>query len=204
MIQTRIDRQRGCGWRKPGGLYLVAPSTGEKCGALPVALTRCPCCDAGIKPSRSWTWVQADALLGPATAACPELHGMTTERCWNCPARTIKGRHGLLWIGEAFYPTPEHWMQEVRAQGISRRIPAVPKGFKIGETWVLVAHRKAIRNADGTYTPGLFQMFRPSAVEYVVKGSETSETLAALEKRGITPVAVTRDDSGLFTPQVEE
>jgi hypothetical protein len=204
MIQQRTDRQRGCGWRKPGGLYLAAPATGVQCGALPLALTRCPCCDAGIKPSRSWTWVQVDALLGPAVAACPIGQTPPFGDCNRCAANFIRGRHGLLWIGEAFYPTPEYWMQEARAQGISRRIPAVPKGFVVGETWVLVAHRKAIRNADGTYTPGLFQMFRPSAVEYVVKGSETSETLVALEKRGITPVAVTRDDSGLFTPQVEE
>jgi hypothetical protein len=27
--------------------------------------------------------------------------------------------------------------------GISRRIPAIPKGFQVGETWVAFAHRKA-------------------------------------------------------------
>ena len=31
-------------------------------------------------------------------------------------------------------------------------------------------------------------MFKPSAVEYVVKGTETEEELQDLTKRGITPV----------------
>jgi hypothetical protein len=42
------------------------------------------------------------------------------------------------------------------------------------------------------YTPGIFHMFKPSAVEYVVKGDESDEKLADLEKRGITPVKVER------------
>jgi hypothetical protein len=174
-----------------------------------VELTRCPTCDHGIKPTRGWTWVDVGPLLGPAVALCSDgesaegagrfaEYGGASRGCHHCPANLLRGKHGLLWIGEQFYPTPEHWLQEVRAQGISRRIVAVPKAFKLGETWVLAAHRKAIRNSDGTYTPGIFQLFRPSAVEYVVKGSETPEELAALEKRGITPVAVQRDDGGLF------
>jgi hypothetical protein len=137
--------------------------------------------------------------------------------CSVCPLSRPLGRCGLLWIGEQFYPTPGHWLREANGQGISRRIPAVPKDFVLGQTWVLCAHRKAIEeecpvcsevmracDADrvslsdcprckGTgivYTAGIFHVWRPSAIEYVVKGDETDEQLAALEKRGITPVKV--------------
>lgn len=207
MPQVRHDKQRGCGWRKAGGLYLVAPATGSPCGALPIPLTRCPCCDAGIKPSRGWTWITVEPLLAPAVALCGkyghlvEPKPFTADSCAKCPANSIRGRHGLLWIGEQFYPTPDDWRREVREQGISRRISALPNEFVLGTHWVLVAHRKAIRNAqDGTYTPGVFQMFKPQAVEYVVRGNESAAQLAALEKRGVTPVEVKRD-GGLFDGQ---
>jgi hypothetical protein len=31
-IVTRIDRKRGCGFRKPGGLYLCSDGAGRECG----------------------------------------------------------------------------------------------------------------------------------------------------------------------------
>jgi len=214
-IQTRRDSKRGCGWRKPGGLYLVAEGTGRPCGALPIPLTRCPTCDCGIKPSRGWAWLTVDPLLGPAVALCkgaPVMDGIersvpdaSRRSCSRCPANNITGRHGLLWIGEQFYKTPQDWLEEATTQGISRRISTLPKGFKLGEHWVLVAHRKVILNPDGTYTPAIFQMFKPSAVEYITFGDETEEEIEALEKRGITPVKVERvAPVDLFTEQAED
>ena len=215
ITETRIDQKRGCGWRKPGGLYLVGPETGQPCGLLPVPLDRCPCCDQGIKPTRGWTWIDVPQLLAGRecrTAGDP-FAPQSKGWCYACPARQLKGRHGLLWIGEAFYPTPADWLKEAHEQGISRRLHQLPRGFKVGETWVLVAHRKAIANeahvweeGDGTrhieeagFTPGVFQMFKPTAVEYVVKGGETDEELEAMVKRGLTPVKVVHDDGTLFS-----
>jgi hypothetical protein len=97
---------------------------------------------------------------------------------------------GLLWIGERFYATPADFMRETATQGVSRRISAVPKDFRIGETWVWIAHRKCIANADGTFTAGVFQAFRPQAIEYVVRGDETDEEIDRMMKRGISPVQV--------------
>lgn len=57
MIQTRYDQQRGCGWRTPGGLYLMAGGVAAPCGKLPLPLTTCPTCSAGVKFARGWTWV---------------------------------------------------------------------------------------------------------------------------------------------------
>jgi hypothetical protein len=38
-------------------------------------------------------------------------------------------------------------MSEAARMGVSRRITAVPRDFKVGETWVLLGHRKAIEKA---------------------------------------------------------
>lgn len=80
-------------------------------------------------------------------------------------------------------------------QGVSRRLPgnSLPHGFVIGETWVMLAHRKGSENQ----TPAIFHAFKPAAVEYIVTGQETDKELAALGKRGITPVIVKREQEEL-------
>lgn len=208
MITIR-EGKRGCGYRKAGGLYLVSPGAGQACGLLPIPLTVCPTCGHGIKFARGWTWINVAALVAMNPNGCQMDGG-----CGSCPLADANiQRAGLLWIGEQFYKTPEAWEKEAREMGVSRRIKAVPRGFVIGETWVAVAHiraipstfslsggevgvspyatRKAKKEADKVlWTPGIFRLFKPTAVQYVVKGTETDEELADLEKRGITPVRV--------------
>jgi hypothetical protein len=119
------------------------------------------------------------------------------------------GKVGLLWIGEQFYPTPADFSDEAARLGISRRISSIPKDFEVGKTWVALAHRKAIQRVcecggkedcadcggDGVQSiPAIFRMFRPEAIEYVVKGTESDGELEAMEKRGITPVRVVHAD----------
>jgi hypothetical protein len=53
-------------------------------------------------------------------------------------------RAGLLWIGAKFYKSAEAFDREAAELGVSRRISAIPRGFKMGETWILFAHPKAI------------------------------------------------------------
>jgi len=191
-MEIRHEKPRGCGRRKPGGLYLVAPGDGVPCCKLPFKLDVCPTCRAGIKPSRGWTWVDGDALLGYAACTDP------LPRRTPCPAAQPMGQVGLLWVGEKFYPTPADFTREAADMGISRRIPALPKGFKLGETWVFLAHRKGISMCleaeDGTqeevFYPAIFRIFKPTAVEYVVRGDETPGELEKLIDRGITPVKV--------------
>lgn len=202
------DQKRGCGWRKAGGLYLRADGAAASCGKLPLPLCKCPTCGAGIKFARSWTWVDAKAL--GSTAVCKEQ----SQSCAVCPLGGVIERAGLLWIGEKFYKTPGDFTSEARDQGISRRLPQVPKDFKVGVTWVLVAHRKTIvrpcddcsnkepcdncppcaacGGAGVLYTPAIFAAFKPSRIEYVVKEGDTEEKLERLVKRGITPVRIVR------------
>lgn len=203
-IEVRHDRQRGCGWRKEGGLYLIAGGIGEPCGKLPLPLEKCPTCSHGIKFTRGWTWVNGDVLFSQVDCKT------NNDSCLSCPLLTPNAqleKCGLIWIGEAFYKTPADWLREAREQGISRRLATVPNDFVVGETWVMVAHLKAIAEAckepdvrqckicEGScwhYTPAVFQIFKPTAIEYVVKGDETEEELERLVKRGITPVRIER------------
>lgn len=216
-VPTLREGPRGCGHRKAGGLYIVADGIGGACGKLPLPLHRCPTCDGGIKPSRGWTWITPSALFADVRCAAPP------KQCIGC---TLSGtlspmdgsKHGLLWIGESFYPTPGDWLREVRQMGVSRRIAAFPKGLVPGETWVFVAHRlaadvpcdctvddpavsgsvtcdpdPACESCGGLGTvkgPGVFHVFLAEQVQYVVHGDETERELDEYVKRGIVPVHV--------------
>jgi len=187
-IEIKFESKRGCGYRSPGGLYFMGGKFGEPCGKLPIPLTVCPCCRAGIKFSRGFQ------LVGTALV---EDHQCASTECKECPVwnNPKLDKYGLMWVGEKFYPRPEDFMKEGNRQGISKRIASVPREFTVGEDWILLAHRKAITPVpdDGQRTPGIFQAFQPTHIEYVVKGTETEEELEALVKRGITPVKVVRD-----------
>lgn len=198
-IQVRHDKRRGCGWRVPGGTYVVSTGVARACGLLPVPLEKCPTCSGGIKPSRGWTWIDFEALIAHAGIDCKSEQ----QHCLGCPFRTAAfgEQQGLLWVGGSFYKRPEDWTAEAIAQGVSRRISSVPLDFKVGETWVLVAHRQAIlrheaiildgeTKQEAEYTAAIFHAFKPTAIEFVVKGDETEEELERLVKRGITPIRV--------------
>ena len=202
-----VEAKRGCGYRKVGGLYMVGGGIGIPCDRLPFELTVCSCCGQGIKQARGWTWidvakffqgshVQAPSLTNPmGNDPCGCMHGY----CPLCYAPETLGRAGLLWIGEKFYKTPAQFIKEGVDLGFSRRIKAVPQGFKVGETYVMLAHSKAFisHNAatETTYTPGIFYGWLPQRLEkIVVESSRGTDEIAALEKRGITPVFVPDND----------
>ena len=189
-IHVVFDKKRGCGWRKGGGLYLRTDSMGAFCGKLPLELTVCPVCHAGIKPSRGFTWVDSDALFaGKKCSAffdCQNRDGLPP-----CPLDKGVGMAGLLWVGEKYYPTDIDFIKESRELGISRRLARIPREFKIGKTFILLAHRKT-RFSKNDLRPAIFTVFKPDRIEYVVKGTETEEKLDLLEKRGFTLVHVIR------------
>lgn len=192
-IEERFDEERGCGWRKEGGIYLVSGNFLAPCQNLPVQLVVCPVCHSGIKFSRGYTWIDIDALILDKIEH--DGVGCQNTYCDLCPANGHFGKRvGLIWIGEQFYRTAESFSREAAVQGISRRISAIPNDFKIGETYIALAHRKAIR-AGGEGFPGIFMVFKPDAIEYVVKKEDEILDAVKLEnlvRRGVTLVRVSK------------
>jgi hypothetical protein len=140
-----VERKRGCGYRKQGGLYLVSDGIGVSCDRLPIELGVCPTCGCGIKHARGFTWVDAGALIGEPHAKVGECREEISQTCPVCDNPASMGKTGLLWVGQKFYDTPDKFIAEGVEMGFSRRIPRVPHGFKVGETWVLLAHKKAVQ-----------------------------------------------------------
>lgn len=218
-IRVSGEKSRLCGYRKIGGLYLVSGGDAKDCGKLPVSLerlNRCHHCglplseDHKIRFSRAPRMLQQPELLW---RDIPCANGLMA--CRNCPLSNgyETGPALLIWIGEQFYPTPAHFNRESLEQGLSRRIPAVPDDFVVGETWVLLAHAKAIMNKqvkdkedngqlaliprdELSYEPGVFRMFRPERIEIVVSGEESDEVIDGYVKRGLSPVKVERIGEG--------
>ncbi len=186
-IHKRTERERGCGYRKKGGLYFVSEGVSAPCGKLPIPLTVCPCCNAGIKQTRGYQWISSQLF---SATVCE-------GQCMTCPMNFGNIRMGLMWVGEKFYSTSGEFIKEANAMGVSKRISQVPKDFVVGETWIALAHPKACNGVgEGgkiVMTPGVFRAFRPTAIEYVITGKETEDELDALEARGFTLVDVTPD-----------
>lgn len=194
-----IEAKRGCGFRKVGGLYLVGGNAGGPCCKMPIPLEICPCCGNGVKQTRGWTWIDPR----------PWLKGFCLYPERGCPMADpaqLGERVGLLWIGAGFYPTADAFIAEANAQGISRRITAVPRNFKLGESWVFLAHPKAIRDpirlhklgedAPLEWRPGVFRIFRPTAIEKIVTVTQSADEaeMLRLHKAGVTPVVVPDGD----------
>ena len=88
-IQTRFDSKRGCGYRKVGGTYLMGPAPQAACCKLPFALTVCPTCHAGIKPTRGWTWVDAAVLFATQPCADPSC-GCPLDDCGRLTSKRFR------------------------------------------------------------------------------------------------------------------
>ena len=198
-IETIVNEQeRGCGYRQPGGMYMMAPKLLEPCHRLPIELHVCPVCNGGIKPARGWTWIEPLSLIGGRCSRF-ENGSYIAPHCEYCVAcNPSEAKAGLIWIGEGFYKTPKDFMSEVQSLGLSRRVSSIPRGFEPGKTVVYLVHPRAIinRGEDGkeTPSPGIFTAFRPSHIEYILKGDETAEQLHKLEKRGLKLVRLVRTD----------
>jgi hypothetical protein len=188
-IRTSVEGKRGCGHRKEGGLYLVCEGEGRFCGALPIELSVCPTCHHGVKPSRGWTWIDLRALR----AAKPCVQSIGPNYCDKCSMNYI-GMVGLLWVGEKYYASPREFSKEAQAMGISRRISAVPRDFEVGRDWVALEGKDGQIEMMQEFKPGIFHVFLPSRIEYVIRPTDSKEKLESMEKRGISLVKVIKKE----------
>lgn len=218
-----IEEERGCGFRKVGGLYLEGEYLSLPCDRLPLALETCPVCGGGIKVGRGFTEINPLRLWGIHTP-CSDSH----RPCIVCDPGEDPAY--IMLVGEGYYKSPGDFAQEAKLMGISKRIPFVPKNMIVGKTVVYLAHHKAVevREApalqynmgeipDWTGPPrlldaetvkkatGIFSAFIPQRIVQIVKesalngpaGEKLREDLA---KRGITPVPVPDDDPDHAAP----
>ncbi|MDE8535519.1 hypothetical protein PZC41_14520, partial [Staphylococcus aureus] len=179
-MEVTISREqaRGCGYRKPGkdgvGIYLMGGSYGEACERLPFPLSHCPCCGAGIKPARGFTWVNGATMFAGSPQCQPHDHtDHHHEVCMMC--NPPKEPSGLLWVGGKFYKRTQDFMLEADRMGISRKVAHIPTGLVVGKTVIYLAHREAISHTEGefpnieiTHQAGVFSAFIPTRVDLVI------------------------------------
>jgi hypothetical protein len=203
-----VEPKRGCGFRQVGGIYLVAPALGRKCDRLPFPLIKCECCGQGYSFARGWSWVTPAKLFGGWHQIIGEAPGGEEVRkpCpdqnWQCfVCMPVEEKHGLIWIGRKFY-SPDSFTKEASQLGVSRRIKAIPRNFKLGHTWVFCAH------VDGDIVedpesddwlkpvPAIFCAFKPAAIEKIITETQSKDPdfMADLKRQGMTPVVVPDDD----------
>lgn len=224
-----VEQIRGCGFRKVGGLYLCGEFLSSPCDRMPFPLATCPVCGQGIKVSRGFTEVNPYRLWGPHGGRTIHLGvristedtvcSDTIRPCFMCDPKDEPAY--LMLVGEKYY-TPESFLDEAVAMGISKRIPFIPKGMELGKTVVYLAHPKAcqvkvpaalqqamsIVEESETKQPqlleteriekkvGIFCAFIPQKIEKLVWESDlTDEKREQLEKRGITPIPIPDGDS---------
>jgi hypothetical protein len=198
-----VEAKRGCGYRKVGGKYVVAGRLSATCCRMPLPLTVCPCCGEGVKQSRGWTWIDAAKMFGTQQCELYTQPALGPSCALADPAQL--GKVGLLWIGEQFYPTAQHFLMEANGQGISRRVSAIPRDYKAGATWLMFAHPKGMLDAGtGEWVPAVIALCRPHGFELIVlqsrmdaadiEGSEAAQERERDAKRGVTWVPVPDDD----------
>lgn len=199
-----VEAKRGCGYRKVGALYLCGSGITITCDRLPFLIEYCPVCGSGIKFTQGFTWIDWEKFVGEHKD-CEDKHLM----CYLCVPNIHPQPYGLMWVGEAYY-SPEHSVKEALEMGVSKRIPFIPKELRLGETVVLLAHKKVVAIAElipgskdlrpenfqySEFKPGIFYAFKPTVIEMLVYESElTDEKEEELKKRGITAIPIPDGD----------
>lgn len=205
-----IESKRGCGYRKIDNLYFVTDAEGYNCDRLPIPVTVCPCCGEGIKFSRGFTWIQPTKFFGgdhsdpennagtyvpPDKREAMNIANIDCEcpsqcpACWPLNVFGPEGKAGLMWVGKKHYSV-ESFMKESASLGISKRINAIPREFRVGKTWIFLAHKEAVdlppeendvpiqdklfdrESKETKQGPGIFMAFRPRRIERIVKQSD--------------------------------
>lgn len=208
LIKDVYDEERGCGFREEGGLYFRTDAFSIRpCGRVPLEIEECECCGLMLKQSRGFQWFHPQKIIASVIGQHiiieliddkVVLDRCDMASCGSCPFGAMTPmKAGLIWIGAEHYATHREFMSEAVTLGISRRIPAVPKGFKLGEHWIYLAHPHVF----GKDKAGIFTAFKPTAIEYVVKGDEDDDELKKMIANGITPVRVHSEKHGDWIDQ---
>lgn len=199
-----VEKERGCGYRTVGSMYLVGAGRGRPCDLMPLELRPCSRCGYEPKFNRGFTWLQKGYIeaLAYEHKDFLKLFDKTCECPADCPIcfpeHNPLEKYGLMWVGEKHY-TPDSFASEAAEMGVSKKIPMVPKDLTL-QTWILLAHPRVTfptAHNDNGYAQkaGIFYAFKPVRIEKLIwKSQATKETLQKLEKRNITPVIIPDGD----------
>lgn len=220
-----VESERGCGWRKMGGVYLVCDGFSLPCDALPLELKPCDCCEFTVRQARSMQPIHAGYLASL-------LKGHKCAEDWRCPLcffgedyQAIKvltpkerERQGvklpevfyLMSVSKDFY-SPEGFRAEAETQGVSKRVAAnsLPKGFRVGEDWVFLQHGavpfyprdentgQVLLDGEPRYTTGIFFAFKPQRLEVLMWKGTPDDVIADYEDAGYSVVLIEKTKENL-------
>lgn len=199
------ESERGCGWRKVGGAYLVGEGLSFPCDALPLDLEPCGECGFEVPFSRGIQEIHLGYIASKVEKAHKRRPG---GRCIEnpgsplpCPicSLNIAGKIFLMYVSQEYY-TPESFTKEARNMGVSKRIApqSLPKDLQIGRDWIFLAHKRtSFKTYDGStkgwkdeVKPGVFYAFRPQRVEILLWKGQREEEILEWEKKGFTVVLI--------------
>jgi len=193
-----IEKVRGCGYRKVGGLYLMGTGIAVPCDMLPLALHPCEYCGFQIPFSRGFMWISpmylnVDAEKHHKETECKCIE-IVKDKCPVCFPKVGQGKYGFMWVGARHY-TPESFVKESKEVGVCKKIAKIPKDLEFGKTWILLAHRKVpfspelnpngLRAKEPEYKPAIFYAFRVTRIEKLIwKSKATKRRLNKLKEQG--------------------
>ena len=184
---TVTKRERGCGFRSPGGNYIMGGAWPTPCDRLPMPIPVCATCGTTIEFFRGAKKINPRDLFKVHPEVRDQINFCScTPACPVCYP-PIKG--WVMWVGEQFY-TIESFMSEARSQGLSKRIAQFPKEMAPGD-YLYLAYKKGYQER-GTedWKPVIFTASIISRFEHVLtdKQKENPEYIANLESKGVVPV----------------
>lgn len=226
------ELERGCGWRKAGGVYLVCDGVSYACDGLPVEMVPCPCCEYEVGQARSMQPIRSGYMAFLMRGhKCKEKDGFLCPVCFYAKdypkakeliaelpedsderkelEKILPKNFYLMFVSKEFY-TPESFMEEARLQGVSKRVApnSLPKGFKIGEDWVFLAHGEVpfpktdksgqVLKDEKRFATGIFYAFRPQRLEVVLyRGDVTDQQISDYEEAGYTVVLLEKNKENI-------
>jgi hypothetical protein len=77
----------------------------------------------------------------------------------------------LMWVGKKYYPTPTEFLTEARALGLSKRIPLIPHGLRIGVSRLFLMHSHCPitpHDLPSPTIPGCFAWATITGIEIII------------------------------------
>ena len=93
----------------------------------------------------------------------------------------------VIWIGDAFYPKAEDFINEAKALGLSRKFPQLPDGLEVGKSRVFMMHK------CGTQSGKIFGYFVVGGLEIIVQDPDNMPQGAKdLVNKGVIALSAAR------------